>query len=68
VPRYTHSDDYHQAFEPNGGEDIGTEEERYPKESEGISFYLARDNLVFPEASYMITEIRVVHQPSIHAM
>lgn len=62
----SYGDGEHQALEPNRGEDIGTEEERGPQETEDIHLDPKGNDLVLGEAADVVTQARVLHQPVVH--
>ena len=55
MPRHPDGNGYHEAFEPDGGENIGAEEERCPQHCEYIYLCPARDDAMFTESPDVLT-------------
>ena len=56
MPCYSYGDGYHQALEPDGREDIGTEEERGPQQGERNDFDPSGDDAMLTEVAYVFAE------------
>ena len=68
MPRHSYGNTHHQALEPNGREDIGTEEERGPQQGERNDFDPSGDDAMLSEVSDVLAEYGVMHEPGIHAL
>ena len=61
-----YGDGYHEAFEPDGVEDIGAKEEREPQHGEDVCFDAAGYHPVLAEVTDVGTQLRMTHQPVVH--
>ena len=67
MPGDSYGNGYHQAFEPDGMEDIGAEEKRCPQQAEGDNLRMERNDLPLSKASDVCSQVRMTHQPIVHA-
>lgn len=66
VPCHSYGDGYHESFEIDGVEDVGTEEEWGPQEAEGEDLRMEGDDLLLRKVADVCAQIGVMHEPVIH--
>ena len=59
----SYSNHHHEAFEPDGVEDIGTEEERCPQHGEDIHLDTTGNHPVLAEIANIRSQLGMAHQP-----